>query len=268
MYTKWMDFNFYFFVQSFSLTNICFRTLITTSQLTRIKHKVFLMVSRTGRTVKKVEVQPKPTAATVSFDIDTPNPTEKESAIMNTIEQDLIDQVVYEDEMRFRTMSGMVSLVLALLGVMLVLVGRAETPALTTEDGPIFWLEIMGYTLLLPLLVWFIFICCPTKSERRQRHNIKKRRTIRLKEYSAAEVEATFVDEVALKKRQQEKERKRKEEKVIIQAGKDDKRRREENRAKAQRQKLHQQKEARWMEENNRRKQNAFEKYNDTTRGV
>ena len=221
------------------------------------------MVSRTGRTVKEVAVQPKPT---VTFDIESHNhndmeEVEKGSAILGTIEQDLVAQEMYEEHLRFRISSGFVSLFSSMLGVMLIMIGRAE---LETEEGKLFWLEIMGYVLLLPVILWLMFICCPTGSERRQRRQMKKNRNERLKEYSEAEIEANFVDNISLKRKQLEKEKRRKEEEIIIQADKDDKKRKEENKARANRLDYHKQKEEKWMAEQYARKQNAYLKYNQS----
>jgi hypothetical protein len=213
------------------------------------------MVSRTAR---KVDVKPKPKPTAFIIDIESPIDEGEEDGVLNAIEQDLIDQIVYEDEMRFRTISGIISLFVALFGVFLILIGKAER-GLETEDGKILWVDIMGYSFQLPLFIWCIFICCPTSSERGQRRVIKNKHNKRLVEYSKEEVE-NIVDSVAIKKQELEKDRKRNEENVIAQAAKDESKRKEENKAKAQRQKIRDQKETKWHEEDKMRKQKAYQK--------
>lgn len=124
-------------------------------------------------------------------------------AFMNDLDED-------DKFTRIRVACSLFSGILCLLGIYLILLGGAVTEAFQSQPR-LLWLQIIGGLFQIPIVFWFIFMCCPSREERQRRRVIKQKRKMR-KEIYADKNDSKFItmvngnikERVTTEKQQQE----------------------------------------------------------------
>lgn len=162
----------------------------------------------TGKSTKQIHVHPSKinsdlqsssslalvsgSAAPSSAPTDTPDAPNQYHPYIDEIEvgaiYSKIDQFVNDNEEDYRYMKVRVPFTLfawisACLGIFVIFYGGAYTIAFQSVKKR-FWLEIVGFVLCLPIILWFFFMFCASSEERKRRRNIFKKRKIRLEVYA------------------------------------------------------------------------------------
>jgi hypothetical protein len=111
--------------------------------------------------------------------------------VFNRIDTYMGDLDEDDRHMRVRIAGTFVTVILSLLGIYLILLGGAMTVAFQSQPRLI-WLQCIGAVCEIPILLWGVFICCPSKEERRRRRVLRSKRKMR-KEMYADKDEAKFI---------------------------------------------------------------------------
>jgi hypothetical protein len=83
---------------------------------------------------------------------------------------------------RFLIPFTLFSWIAACLGIFLIFFGGAYTIAFSSVKRK-FWLEMVGFVLCLPLVLWFLYMFCVSAEERKRRRRIFAKRKVRLEVY-------------------------------------------------------------------------------------
>mmetsp|Transcript_15365 Transcript_15365/g.23131 ORF Transcript_15365/g.23131 Transcript_15365/m.23131 type:complete len:222 (+) Transcript_15365:207-872(+) len=114
--------------------------------------------------------------------------------VYNNIDSRMLELSDHEGFMLKRVAVGLAAILSCLLGIFLVLLGRAETDVFQSQPK-IIALEVFGYLLCIPFIVWFVFAVCPSKQEYLLRRRMQIKRRNRLQPYETKQI--TQVGETA-----------------------------------------------------------------------
>lgn len=119
------------------------------------------------------------------------NPTAQYHPYLDEIEMgrvfNKIDNMVKDNNedyifMKIRIPFTFCACISACLGIFLIFFGGAYSIAFQSVNRR-FWLEIVGFILCLPIILWFLYMFCASKEERKRRRGIFTKRKIRLEVY-------------------------------------------------------------------------------------
>jgi hypothetical protein len=111
--------------------------------------------------------------------------------VFNRIDAFMGDLDEHDRHMRVRVAGTFISVILSLLGIFLIILGGAMTVAFQSQPKLI-WLQCIGAVCEIPIILWGIFICCPSKEERRRRKALKSKKKLRNQMYADKD-EAKFI---------------------------------------------------------------------------
>jgi hypothetical protein len=111
--------------------------------------------------------------------------------VFNRIDNFMGDLEEDDHFMRVRVFRTLFAVILCLLGIFLIILGGANTVAFQSQPKLI-WLQVIGGLFQIPIILWTIYLCCPSKEERQRRRMIKIKRKKR-KEMYADKDEAKFI---------------------------------------------------------------------------
>ena len=103
-------------------------------------------------------------------------------SVFNKIDQMVIDNDEDFFFMKIRIPFTFFAWITACLGIFLIFFGGAYSIAFQSVKKR-FWLEIIGFILCFPLILWFLYMFCASKEERKRRRGIFTKRKIRLEVY-------------------------------------------------------------------------------------
>jgi amino acid permease len=123
--------------------------------------------------------------------------------VFNRIDEFMKD--LHEDDMytRFRVALSLFSVIFCLLGIFLIFLGGAMTVAFQSQPKLIF-VQVIGGLFQIPIIFWFIFMCCPSKEEREKRRIVTVKRKIRTEKYSENDTKLIEETKDEIKKRVKE----------------------------------------------------------------
>jgi hypothetical protein len=111
--------------------------------------------------------------------------------VFNRIDNFMGDLEEDDHFMRIRVFRAFFAGILCLLGIFLIILGGANTVAFQSQPKLI-WLQVIGGLFQIPIILWSIYLCCPSKEERQRRRIIKSKRKKR-KEMYADKDDAKFI---------------------------------------------------------------------------
>lgn len=130
--------------------------------------------------------------------------------VFNRIDNFMTDLEEDDKYMRIRVATTLFSGILCLLGIYLILLGGGITKAFQSQPHLI-WLQVIGGLFQIPIILWFVFFCFPSREERQRRRVIKQKRKMR-KEIYADKNDSKFItmangniqERVAIEKQQKQ----------------------------------------------------------------